>query len=92
MIAQTELQTTQAPVEPATDALAELLYPLDPATFLSRHLERSHVVTGRPDPLRFRDLLSLADLDAVLGSYGVKFPDIRLVKHEANITVITTTH
>ena len=85
MIADSEVRTRPARVATAGDALAELLYPLDAETFLARHLEKSHVVTGRPDPMRFAALLSLADLDAVLGTHGVKFPDIRLVKHEDDV-------
>ena len=92
MIAETELRSRDARAAPAPDALAELIYPLDAATFLSRHLEKSHVVTGRPDPLRFRELLSLADLDTVLGTFGVKHPDIRLVKHETDVAASEYTY
>ena len=74
-----------APPTLEQDALGWLISPLEAESFFSQYLEKTYVVTGEPDTSRFRDLLSLADLDAVIGGYGVKHPNIRLVRHEEDV-------
>lgn len=73
------------PLDFEKDPLAWLVAPMDPGRFVSQHLEKKHLIAGEPDAARFRDLLSLEDLDVVLGQYGVRFPDVRLVRHEDDL-------
>jgi ribosomal protein L16 Arg81 hydroxylase len=67
------------------DAIAWILDLPDSNDFVSEHLGRRwlHAKSGRRD--RFADLLSLTQLDKVLGTYGVRLPTIRLVRADEDI-------
>jgi hypothetical protein len=53
------------PARKATD-FARVIAPMAPETFLAEVFERRHMVIHRDDPDYFRDLLTVADIDAVL--------------------------
>jgi len=60
-----------------------LLAPLEPAAFFRDVWERQHYVLARGAPGHYADLLSLDDVDALIGLSGIVAPlqgDIRLVK------------
>jgi ribosomal protein L16 Arg81 hydroxylase len=67
------------------DAIAWILDRPDTGEFVSEYLGRRwlHAVNERRD--RFAELLSLAQLDEVLGTYGVRLPTIRLVRADEDI-------
>jgi ribosomal protein L16 Arg81 hydroxylase len=74
------------------DALGWLLHPGSRESFLSDAYEKTHYVAKNPDRNRFRDLLSLTDLDVILGTHGLKFPDIRMVSAEDDVPRADYTH
>jgi hypothetical protein len=74
------------------DPLGWLLHPGSRETFLASVYEKSHYVAKNPDRNRFRDLLNLGDLDVILGTYGLKFPDIRMVNAEDDVPRTDYTH
>lgn len=51
---------------PTVTDLARVIAPMTPETFLAEVFERRHLVIHRDDPDYFRDLLTVADIDAVL--------------------------
>ena len=67
------------------DAIAWVLGLPDSKEFVSEYLGRRwlHARSDRRD--RFADLLSLAELDEVLGKYGVRLPTIRLVRADEDL-------
>jgi bifunctional lysine-specific demethylase and histidyl-hydroxylase NO66 len=67
------------------DAIAWILDRPHSKEFVSEHLGRRwlHAKSERRD--RFAELLSLAQLDEVLGTYGVRLPTIRLVRADEDI-------
>lgn len=67
------------------DPLGWLTWPLERDHFLSEYLEKKWLVAGDRDADRFRDLLSITDLDRLLGEFGLRTPDIKLVKHEEDV-------
>ena len=62
------------------DALAWILGIPDSTNFVENYLGHSwyHAEVDRPD--RFSDLLSIGDLDELLGRFGVRHPSIKLVR------------
>jgi ribosomal protein L16 Arg81 hydroxylase len=54
-------------------------------SFLSEYLNERYLVAGRPDPDRFAQLLSVAELDEILGTYGLRFPDVRMVRSDQDV-------
>lgn len=83
---QTSVNGPAAPVI-HSDALAWVLDVDDSSDFVARTLGRSwlHARTNRRE--RFADLLSLAQLDEVLGIFGLTHPQIRLVRAEQDIAL-----
>jgi ribosomal protein L16 Arg81 hydroxylase len=69
----------------SSDAIAWILDLPDSAEFVSQYLGRRwyHAKSERRD--RFADLLSFAQLDEVLGTYGIKVPTVRLVRADEEI-------
>ena len=53
--------------------------------FISDVLGKRHLLCQDPDQHRFADLLSIDVLDSVLGRWGLKRPDIRLVQLDRDI-------
>ena len=62
-----------------------LLDPLPVAEFESDHYERRLLHVRRPASPYYADLLSVADLDIVLGTHAARHPDIRLVRGDGDI-------
>lgn len=54
------------PAERAVTDFARVIAPLTPEAFMADYYERRHLVVHRQDPGYFRDLLTVADIDAVL--------------------------
>jgi ribosomal protein L16 Arg81 hydroxylase len=69
------------PVHP----LAWLLDPFDLQQFLDEYYEKKPLVVRRQTPGYFRELLSLADLDNVLGTHGIRHPDLNIVSFGKDI-------
>jgi len=70
-----------------SDALAWILGLPDSADFVARDLGKSWVHAKNEDRARFADLLSLGQLDEILGTYGVKHPTVRLVRADQDVPV-----
>lgn len=70
-----------------SDALAWVLGVRDSSDFVAERLGRSWLHAATEEPARFTELLSLAQLDEVLGTFGLKHPSIRLVRAEKDIPV-----
>lgn len=70
---------------PTSDAIGWILGLPDSREFVAEYLGRRwlHARNERTD--RFAELLSLAELDEVLGTYGVRLPTIRLVRADEDI-------
>ena len=66
------------------DPLGWLVAPMARDEFLNGVMGRRHEVFRGPDD-RFQSLLSLAELDQIFGSYGVRHPDIKLVAAERDV-------
>jgi hypothetical protein len=78
------LVTTEAvPFE--RDALAWLVNPESSARFRAEVFEQRWSVTARGDHSRFAPLLSVETLDRVVGTFGLKFPDIRMVALDRDV-------
>ena len=74
-----------APPSLETDALAWILALPDSERFVSEHLGRSWYHAEHENRARFADLLSLAQLDQILGTYGIRHPTIRLVRADQDV-------
>jgi hypothetical protein len=70
-----------------SDALAWILGWPDSKQFLAEALGRSWVHAKNRDRTRFADLLSLRELDEILGTYGVRHPTVRLVRADQDVPV-----
>ena len=79
--------------EPALGARsAQLaLAPVDLATFLAGHWDRSPLLVERDDPGRFDAVLSVPDVERMAGSSGTRAPAFRLVKDGAQLPPATYT-
>lgn len=76
---------------PTTGILDWLLQPIEPAKFFSEIYERRIEHIARRSPDFWSHLLSLDDLDAILGAQESRFPDIRLVQTGQTIDESTYT-
>ncbi len=74
-----------SPPSLASDAIAWILGLSSSEGFVSEYLGRRWLHAQSDPRDRFADLLSLAQLDEVLGTYGVKLPTIRLVRADEDI-------
>jgi cupin superfamily protein len=63
-----------------TGSLERAIEPVSPEQFLTQHWERKPLVVARDEEGRFDDLLSIADVERLLCSGGLRFPAFRLVK------------
>lgn len=70
-----------------SDALAWVLGLEDSADFVETRLGRSWVHARNSDRRRFADLLSLAQLDEILGTHGIRHPGIKLVRADQDVPV-----
>lgn len=67
------------------DALAWLLGTADSDDFRANRLGRTWVHAEHPDRSRFADLLSLGQLDEILGTHAIRHPGIRLVRADQDV-------
>ena len=75
----------------ARDWYAWLIDPLPASDFERDYYERKPVHIRRDSSGHFADLLSVRDLDNVLGTHSVRHPDISLVRGGANVPVAAYT-
>ncbi len=69
------------------DPIAWILGLPSSADFVRERLGRTWFHAPCEDRRRFTDLLSLADLDEVLGRFGVRYPAIKLVRSDGPVPV-----
>ena len=74
-----------------TSALERSIDPVSAEEFLAEHWERKPLVVAREEDGRFDDLLSIADVERLLCSGGLRYPGLRLVKAGAKLDVPTYT-
>ncbi len=67
------------------DWYAWLIDPLSTAEFESEYYEQQPFHIRRETSLNYSELLSVADLDAVLGSHSASYPDISLVRGDGDV-------
>ncbi len=67
------------------DWYAWLLDPLPPAEFERDHYEQQLVHVRRDAPAYYAELLSVTDLDVVLGTHAASHPDIKLVRGDGDV-------
>ena len=67
------------------DPLGWLLEPASTDSFLSEYFNKRHFLARNEDRNRFSELLSFAQLDHIVGTYGLKHPEIRLARSEDKI-------
>ncbi|MEO8290075.1 MAG: cupin domain-containing protein [Gaiellaceae bacterium] len=72
-------------------ALARTLEPVSVEEFLAEHWEREPLVVPRGEEGRFDDLLSVADVEWLVCSSGLRFPAFRLAKAGAKLDVSSYT-
>jgi hypothetical protein len=65
---------------PMTEYLSRLLSPLDTNSFLKYYEAREHFYVGRSSPNYYADLLSVAEIDAVLQSQQLPAASLNVVK------------
>lgn len=68
--------TAEAPVF----ELARLIHPIEPEKFKQEYWEKKPLVIARQDRHYYRSLLSLADLDQILSTSGIRSPNVRLLR------------
>lgn len=69
-----------------SDALAWILDLSDSTEFVSDVLNKTWLHAQNEDRARFAELLSLGQLDEILGTYGIRHPGIRLVRADQDVT------
>jgi hypothetical protein len=72
-------------MDDAADPLGWLLRPLTAGDFERRYYQQRFCVIHRDAPGYYRDLLSVGDLDRVLGTHGIRHPDLQIVRFEEEI-------
>jgi hypothetical protein len=63
-----------------TGSFERAIEPISAEQFLAEHWERTPLVVARDEEGRFDDLLSIADVERLLCSGGLRYPSFRLVK------------
>ncbi|HEY8773505.1 MAG TPA: cupin domain-containing protein [Gaiellaceae bacterium] len=79
------LTPTRTPRTRASGALARCVEPIDAAAFLSEHWEQQPLAVPRSEEGRFDDLLSVADVERLVCSGGLRYPAFRLVKEGGQV-------
>src|SRR6266540_2769119 len=64
----------------AAGALAHCVEPIDVAEFLAEHWEQQPLAVPRSEEGRFDDLLSVADVERLVCSGGLRYPAFRLLQ------------
>ena len=84
----TRIRATPTPTQKTrASALARTLDPVSGEEFLAEHWEQRPLVVPRGERGRFDDLLSVADVERLLTSGGLRFPGFRLAKAGAKLDV-----
>src|SRR5215475_4685123 len=84
---QTAMAATQTPTErTASNALARCVEPIDAAAFLAEYWEQQPLAVPRAEEGRFDDLLSVADVERLVSSGGMRTPGLRMVKEGGTIS------
>lgn len=68
-----------------SDALAWILGRPDSESFVAEELGKTWVHAGNSNRARFSELLSLAQLDEILGTHGIRHPGVRLVRADQDV-------
>jgi ribosomal protein L16 Arg81 hydroxylase len=68
-------------------AFARCLEPVSVEEFFAEHWQERPLVVPRDEPGRFDELLSLADVERLICSGGIRYPSFRLVKEGAKLDV-----
>jgi ribosomal protein L16 Arg81 hydroxylase len=80
------MAATRTPTErTARNALARCVEPIDAAAFLAEYWEEQPLAVPRAEDGRFDDLLSVADVERLVSSGGLRTPGLRLVKEGETI-------
>jgi ribosomal protein L16 Arg81 hydroxylase len=80
------MAATRTPTErTASNALARCVDPIDAAAFLAEYWEQQPLAVPRGGKGRFDDLLSVADVERLVSSGGLRTPGLRLVKEGGTI-------
>ena len=74
------------------DPLGWLLGSDDSQSFLSTYYAKRHYLARNDQRGRFMDLLSFEELDHILGTYGLKFPEIRLARADQDVPLSEYTY
>jgi ribosomal protein L16 Arg81 hydroxylase len=72
--------------ESSRNALARCVEPIDAAEFLADYWEQRPLAVPRGEEGRFDDLLSVADVERLVSSGGLRTPGLRLVKEGGTIS------
>jgi lysine-specific demethylase/histidyl-hydroxylase NO66 len=83
--ARTPPTAIQTPKTRARGAVARCVEPIDAAEFLSEYWEQQPLAVPRAEEGRFDDLLSVADVERLVCSGGLRYPAFRLVKEGGQI-------
>jgi ribosomal protein L16 Arg81 hydroxylase len=70
------------PLDDPSFSLAALLFPIGVGEFFADVWEKRPLVINRDVPGAYRDLLALADVDRVLTTFNLRYPEIRLASIE----------
>jgi JmjC domain len=88
----TRTRATPTPTQKTrASALAQTLDPVPGEEFLAERWEKKPLVVPRAEEGRFDDLLSVADVERLLTSGGLRFPGFRLAKAGAKLEVSSYT-
>jgi ribosomal protein L16 Arg81 hydroxylase len=80
------MAATRTPTErTASDALVRCVAPIDAAEFRAEYWEQQPLAVPRAEEGRFDDLLSVADVERLVSSGGMRTPGLRLVKEGGTI-------
>jgi ribosomal protein L16 Arg81 hydroxylase len=80
------MAATRTPTEQtASQALARCVEPIGAAEFLAEYWEQRPLAVPRAQEGRFDDLLSVADVERLLSSGGLRTPGLRLVKEGGTV-------
>ena len=80
------MAATRTPTETtAREALTRCVEPIGAAEFLAEYWEQRPLAVPRAEEGRFDDLLSVADVERLVSSGGLRTPGLRLVKEGGTI-------
>jgi ribosomal protein L16 Arg81 hydroxylase len=79
------MPATRTRTERTANALGRCVEPIDAAEFLAEYWEQQPLAVPRAEEGRFDDLLSVADVERLVSSGGLRTPGLRLVKEGGTI-------